>query len=86
MSPLFSTLDLIALAWFVGVWATYAAALAWTEQSKRGLNSEMNRYRDGWMMQMLGREMRMVDAQIVAALQNGTAFFASTSIVLDAVG
>ena len=30
---------------------------------------------------MLGREMRMVDAQIVAALQNGTAFFASTSLI-----
>ena len=33
------------------------------------------------MQQMLGREMRMVDAQIVAALQNGTAFFASTSLI-----
>jgi uncharacterized membrane protein len=30
---------------------------------------------------MLGRDMRMVDAQIVAALQNGTAFFASTSLI-----
>ena len=30
---------------------------------------------------MLAREMRMVDAQIVAALQNGTAFFASTSLI-----
>jgi len=33
------------------------------------------------MFQMLGRDMRMVDAQIVAALQNGTAFFASTSLI-----
>ena len=41
----------------------------------------MNRYRDVWMFQMLGRDMRMVDAQIVAALQNGTAFFASTSLI-----
>ncbi len=41
----------------------------------------MNRYRDVWMLQMLAREMRMVDAQIVAALQNGTAFFASTSLI-----
>ena len=28
---------------------------------------------------MLARDMRMVDAQVMAALQNGTAFFASTS-------
>jgi uncharacterized membrane protein len=41
----------------------------------------MHGYRDQWMQQMLRREMRMVDAQIMAALQNGTAFFASTSLI-----
>ena len=41
----------------------------------------MNRYREVWMQSMLDREMRMVDAQIIAALQNGTAFFASTSLI-----
>src|ERR671921_476450 len=78
---LFSTLDLIALGWFLGCWAAYTALLAYTEKRKRALNSEMHFYRDVWMFQMLGREMRMVDAQIVAALQNGTAFFASTSLI-----
>ena len=56
-------------------------ALATRERRKRGLNAQMDRYREDWMTQMLGREMRMVDAQIVAALQNGTAFFASTSLI-----
>jgi uncharacterized membrane protein len=79
--PLFSTLDLVALAWFLAVWAAYAAAMAAVERRKRGLNSEMTGYRDAWMSQMLGRDLRMVDAQIVAALQNGTAFFASTSLI-----
>ena len=74
--PLFSTIDLVALAWFVGAWAIYSATLSLTEKRRQGLNSEMNRYRDVWMFQMLARDMRMVDAQIVAALQNGTAFFA----------
>jgi uncharacterized membrane protein len=41
----------------------------------------MHSYRDDWMEQMLGRQMRMVDAQVTAALQNGTAFFASTSLL-----
>lgn len=81
MVPLFPTLDLVALAWFLGVWAAYSMTLSSTERRKHGLNSEMNRHRDGWMTEMLGREMRMVDAQIVAALQNGTAFFASTSLI-----
>jgi uncharacterized membrane protein len=79
--PLFPTIDLVALAWFLAAWAGYSATLSFTEKRRRGLNSEMNRYRDVWMLQMLGREMRMVDAQIVAALQNGTAFFASTSLI-----
>lgn len=79
--PLFSTLDLVALAWFLGAWAAYSTALSLNEQRRHGLNSEMNGYRDIWMQQMLAREMRMVDAQIVAALQNGTAFFASTSLI-----
>ena len=79
--PLFSTLDLVALAWFLGVWALYSFTLSSTERRKHGLNSEMNRHRDIWMSQMLAREMRMVDAQIVAALQNGTAFFASTTLI-----
>jgi len=41
----------------------------------------MNGYRDEWMERLLAREMRMVDAQVTAALQNGTAFFASTSLI-----
>jgi uncharacterized membrane protein len=80
-APLFSPLDLVALAWFLVAWAAYSLTLTLTERRRRGLNSEMNTHRDVWMMQMLGREARMVDAQIVAALQNGTAFFASTSLI-----
>jgi uncharacterized membrane protein len=79
--PLFSPLDLAALFWFLAVWAVYAAALARVERRRHGLNFEMQHYRGGWMKEMLGRDVRMVDAQIVAALQNGTAFFASTSLI-----
>jgi uncharacterized membrane protein len=33
------------------------------------------------MEQLLAREVRIVDSQVTAALQNGTAFFASTSLI-----
>jgi uncharacterized membrane protein len=79
--PLFSPFDFGALAFFLFAWGAYTATLVWTEGRKRGLNSEMDRYRERWMTEMLGREMRMVDAQIVTALQNGTAFFASTALI-----
>lgn len=78
---LFSPLDLSALALFVGVWIVYAIMLEWTPHGRRGLNAKMDGYRDEWMQRMLEREMRMVDGQIMASLQNGTAFFASTSLL-----
>src|ERR1700750_896977 len=41
----------------------------------------MNRYREVWVRRLLDRDARMVDMQIMASLQNGTAFFASTSLI-----
>src|SRR6187455_1838220 len=77
----FSNLDLIAFIWFAGSWAAYALALDRTLYGQRGLTMRMNRYREQWMQQMLRREMRMIDGQVSASLQNGTAFFASTSLL-----
>jgi uncharacterized membrane protein len=78
---LFSTLDLCALTLFVGAWVAYHIALEWTRHGQIGLNARMNSYRDQWMTRMLAREVRIVDTQIMASLQNGTAFFASTSLI-----
>jgi uncharacterized membrane protein len=41
----------------------------------------MDRFREVWIRRMLERDMRMTDMQIMSALQNGTAFFASTSLL-----
>lgn len=73
--------DLLAFAWFLGVWIVYSIVIEKTEKGRTGLNALMNNYRDDWMEQLLSRDMRMVDAQVTAALQNGTAFFASTSLI-----
>jgi uncharacterized membrane protein len=53
--PLFSTLDLVAITWFLGSWVAYSLTLTLTERRRLVLNSEMHRYRDVWMLQMLGR-------------------------------
>src|SRR5262249_46482606 len=79
--PLLSTLDLAALGCFIGAWIIYALALEYSPYRKRGLNTQMDRYRYLWMEQMLARDVRIIDTQIVAALQNGNAFFASTSLI-----
>jgi uncharacterized membrane protein len=80
MDP-FTTLDLVALAWFIGVWVAYAVAIEWSPYGRTSLNALMDRYREVWMRRMLVRDNRMVDMQVMAALTNGTAFFASTSLI-----
>jgi uncharacterized membrane protein len=72
-------LDLAALSYFVMAWIGYAVAVEWGQHG--GLNARMDRYREIWMHRTLSREARMVDMQIMAALQNGTAFFASTTLL-----
>jgi uncharacterized membrane protein len=78
---LFTWLDLIAFAGFVAAWSGYAFLVEHTRHGRDSLNRRMNAFREVWMRRMLAREMRMVDMQIMAALQNGTAFFASTSLL-----
>jgi len=77
----FTLLDLLAFAWFIGAWLGYSLLIERSAKGRRSLNAMMNLYRDAWMERLLAREMRMVDAQVTAALQNGTAFFASTSLI-----
>jgi len=77
----FTLLDLLAFAWFVGAWIGYSLLIEKTPKGRDGLNALMNVYRDEWMERLLARETRIVDSQVTAALQNGTAFFASTSLI-----
>src|SRR5215467_6008049 len=74
-------LDLAALAYFVVAWIGYAIAVEWGQERRGSLNARIHRYREVWMRRTLSREARMVDMQIMASLQNGTAFFASTSLL-----
>jgi len=73
--------DVLAVTWFVAAWVIYSLVIEKTAKGKTSLNSLMNGYRDDWMERLLARDMRMVDAQVTAALQSGTAFFASTSLI-----
>lgn len=77
----FSVVDYLALAFFALAWIAYYAAVERSRAGGRSLNSHMNHYRYEWMEQMVMRENRIVDTTIMASLQNGTAFFASTSLI-----
>ncbi len=78
---LFSAVDFIALFWFLAAWIGYSFVIEFTPRGRTGLNGLMHRYRGLWMERMLARDARMMDGQVIGALQNGTAFFASTSLI-----
>lgn len=73
--------DGIAFAAFLVAWTAYHKLMEGGWAERRSFNRRMDHFRLEWMQRMLLRENRIVDAQIVAALQNGTAFFASTSLL-----
>src|SRR5882757_4782932 len=79
-------IDLAAIAYFAVAWIGYAVAVEWRQEHHGGLNARIHRYREVWMRRTLSREARMVDMQIMASLQNGTAFFASTSLLAVGAG
>jgi uncharacterized membrane protein len=73
--------DIAAVGFFALEWAVYAVTLEHTAYGRDSLSARMHGYREVWIRNMLHRETRMVDTQIMASLQNGTAFFASTSLL-----
>ena len=77
----FTLADHVAIAFFVAAWLLYYLALERTDAGRRSLNRVMNGHRYAWMRALLGRDNRILDANINATLQNGSAFFASTSLL-----
>ncbi|MCB8823419.1 DUF599 domain-containing protein [Microvirga rosea] len=77
----FTVLDFVALAFFLLAWFGYYAAVELTKAGGKSLNTIMHPYRYRWMEQTVVRENRIVDTTILGALMNGTAFFASTSLI-----
>ena len=73
--------DILAVGFFVLEWTVYAITLEHTAYGADSLSARMHQYREIWIRRLLDREARMVDMQVMASLQNGTAFFASTSLL-----
>jgi uncharacterized membrane protein len=80
------TVDILAVGFFVLEWTVYAVTLEHSAYGLDSLSARMHVYREKWIRRLLDRETRMVDTQIMASLQNGTAFFASTSLLAVGAG
>lgn len=77
----FSNLDVMALAFFAASWIGYHYVVELGPHAARTLNMRMNLRRARWIYESAAREVRIVDTQVMGGLQNGTAFFASTSLL-----
>lgn len=73
--------DIAAAAWFLLAWFGFNFLIDISPLRKKTLSSSMESYRRGWMMTMCLREVRIMDTAIMSGLQQGTAFFASTSLL-----
>lgn len=78
---LFTPLDFAALGLLMGLWLIIGWRIETTRFKVQSVSAIMADYRRDWMQQMLTRESRIFDAQIIATLRQGTSFFASTSMI-----
>lgn len=78
---LFSTPDFVALgflfsSWFIMGWFTENPP-----KNRQSVSRLMAFYRREWMRQFIHRDPRIYDAQILGNLRQGTAFFASATMI-----
>ena len=78
---LFSPLDALALAALLGGWFGIGLLIERAVNTRPSVSHLMKEYRRDWMKQFLTRDPRIFDASIVASLRQGTAFFASATMI-----
>jgi uncharacterized membrane protein len=75
-------LDVAALGLFVGGWITYAAFAERHGRRVPSLHNRMDHYRREWILRMIDRDNRMLDAAIMRILARSSQFFASTTMLV----
>lgn len=78
---LFTTVDFAALSLLFALWIGIGWWVEHPSARHPSTSSLMAEYRKAWMKEMVTREPRVFDAQIVGTLRQGTAFFASTCMI-----
>ncbi|MEM8693591.1 MAG: DUF599 domain-containing protein [Pseudomonadota bacterium] len=78
---LFEPLEFAALAFVLLCWIFLGWRIEHPGAKRPSTSQIMAEYRREWMKQMVTREPRIFDAQIISNLRQGTAFFASTSVI-----
>ncbi len=77
----FTALDLLAVTLLVAAWLLTGWRIEHPSSTRPSVSIIMAQYRREWMRQMVTRQPRIFDASILANLRQGTAFFASASMI-----
>lgn len=80
-AQLFSPLDYAAIAVLLLAWIWIGWRIENPSPTKNSVTMMMDDYRRDWMREMVTRQPRMFDAQVVAAMRQGSTFFASTTMI-----
>lgn len=78
---LFSTLDYAAIALLGSAWLWIGWRIEHPSATKQSVAKVMDDFRRCWMHEMVTRQPRVFDAQVVAAMRQGSTFFASTTMI-----
>ncbi len=78
---LFSALDFVALAFLLGVWIWIGWRIETPSLNRPSVSILMSDFRHDWMKELVTRQPRIFDAQLIGNLRQGTAFFASASMI-----
>lgn len=76
-----STADIWAVSVFFAIWLAFEIITDHTALRFNSLSGLMAHKRREWMLVLAERDLRIVDTSILAGLQQGTAFFASSCIL-----
>lgn len=77
----FGLLDAIALAVTLAIWFGIGWLIEHPPARRPSVSLLMQEYRRQWMRQFVTREPRIFDASVIDNLRQGTAFFASASMI-----
>jgi uncharacterized membrane protein len=77
-------LDAVAVLAFLAIWLSYNALFDGWLRRPNSINAKMIAVREGWMIRLLKRENRIVDATLIGHSIRSATFFASTTILVIA--
>ncbi|MAD46491.1 MAG: hypothetical protein CMI02_11225 [Oceanospirillaceae bacterium] len=77
-------LNWVSLIWFVTCWVSYTQFSKYRGKTTASLSSVLHVHRINWMRRLLGREVRVADASLLANIERNVNFFASSCVLIMA--